>query len=115
MMAASLVARGTHAVVPSGRLGQQCAHPDQVNAAAVKMKFQLTRAPPRCHSLPSDRPSSSSRNIADQLAFLLTDRVARMSGRARSIALPRVAVSGYWATCGVTPIVRSWCTKPLVS
>src|SRR5437867_7699629 len=99
MMAASLVARDTHALVPSGWLGQQCPHPDQVkrrgsedevpvDARAAAMS-QLAHQTDRLHP---------AETLLDQLSFLLTDRVAGMPGRARidrAAASRRLGILGH--------------------
>src|SRR2546425_7989719 len=83
MVPASLVARGTHAVVPSGWLGEQCAHPDQVKRRGgedeVPVDARAAAVSQLAHQADGLHPSEA---LLDQLPFLLTDCVARMSGRA---------------------------------
>src|SRR5207249_400268 len=99
MMAASLVARDTHALVPSGWLGQQCPHPDQVKRRGgedeVPVDARSAAVSQLAHQTDRLHPAET---LLDQLSFLLTDGVARMSGGARidrAAASRRLGILGH--------------------
>src|ERR1700704_4718418 len=99
MMAASFVAPGTHGLVPSSWLGQQCAHPDQVKRRGgedeVPVDARAAAVSQLAHQTDRLHPAET---LLDQLAFLLTDRIARMSGLARidrAAASRRLGILGH--------------------
>src|SRR5712691_8124074 len=98
MMTSSVMIRCTHSFASSGWLREQRPHADQIERRRCEdegpIDARAAAVPQLAQQADGLHPAKA---LLDQLALLLTDRVARMSGRAgidRAAAVRRLGILG---------------------